>query len=643
MDKQALDRYLTTEPDNGYDNWLEKLWDEIPKTEISDDEYQKYERYFDDVADKLSKCGEGGELPDYKFCAKIITLRFKDLKTNISNIKNNLVLEPEMVKLLQMLNNNGHTTLVIGGSVRDAYLGIKPKDIDIEVYGMSYADLEQFLSAYGRVDIVGKTFGVIVFTHFKSKMRYDFSIPRTENKLGIGHTGFDIKLDSNLTVKEAAERRDFTFNALAYDPITNELHDYYGGIGDLENRIIRHTSDKFEDDFLRILRAMQFQCRFGFDIHYTTIYKIQKMLSFKDSHIEMNEFNLLSKERVFEEFMKWAEKGVRHDLIFKFMRDTHLIDYYPDLKALKSTPQDEIYHPEGSVERHTELCLNQIDRIVHENNITGKEKVILVMSVLLHDIAKPHCTEEQMKRGRMTITSNGHEEMGGVVGKEFLKGIGFSEELTEQICKLIANHLAGVNISMITALSGQVKAVKKLSRRLHPATIKQLLYVMDADTNGRGGTEHKTPTGANDIRTIADGLSLTVKQYEYILMGRHLIEANLKPSNEFGVILKHSYEAQENGEFNDVEGAKRWLANYLTPPVGVKKPMNNSFKLYVGDFIVYSIVMAAIAIVSQLLYNGWMILFNNSDSGFIFTFGVMMIISFPVLDYLKKVRKEKRK
>jgi tRNA nucleotidyltransferase (CCA-adding enzyme) len=245
------------------------------------------------------------------------------------------------------------------------------------------------------------------------------------------------------------------------------------------------------------------------------------------------------------------------------MRDTGLIEYYPDLKMLKHTPQDKIYHPEGDVEIHTELCLTHLDKLIKETDpmvaITGPEMIIVVMATLLHDIAKPQTTEEQMKNDRMTITSHGHEAMGGVVAKKFLSGIGFSDELTYPICNIIANHLAGVNISVITSPAGQVKAVKKLSRRLHPATITQLLCVMKADTNGRGGTEYKAPTGGNEIADIAMSLKVTEKQYEYVLMGRHLMELGLQPSEQFGIILKASYDAQENGLFNDLESGKKWL------------------------------------------------------------------------------------
>lgn len=464
-----------------------------------------------------------------------------------------ITLEPKVLEIIQELKDRGNLSLIVGGAVRDSILGIEAKDVDIEVYAINYNDLMEFLSKHGRVDLVGKKFGVIVFNPKGCEMKYDFSVPRRENKVGVGHAEFEISFDENISIKEAALRRDTSWNALAYDPITNEIHDFFNGVEDLKNRIIRHTSDKFKEDYLRIARLQQFQSRFDFEIHPSTIEIVKEMLS------NNNEFNLLSKERLCEEWLKWAEKGIRHDNIFKFLRDTTLIDFYPELKALKETPQDEVFHPEGHVEFHTELCLKRIDEVIKENNITGTEKIIIVMATLMHDIAKPYCTEEQMKRGRMTITSNGHEEMGAVVARKFLESIGFHESLILPICNLVANHLAGVNISMIPALSGKTKAVKKLSRKLHPANIQQLLYLMHSDTNGRGSDEIKEATGSQDIKEIASQITVVTKQYEYLLMGRHLIKFGLKPSSEFGIILKASYEAQEEGLFHDLEGANKWL------------------------------------------------------------------------------------
>lgn len=469
-----------------------------------------------------------------------------------------IILDVDIFDILKKLNDEGCQCLITGGAVRDAIIGIKPKDIDIEVYNINYEDLLNVLSNYGTVDLVGRNFGVIIFNPFNKSIKYDFSIPRTESKIGIGHKGFDVRLDSNLTIKEASIRRDFTINSIAYDPINNKVYDYFGGVEDIKNKIIRHTSDKFSEDYLRILRAMQFQARFDFSIHTDTILLIRQMLT---NNVE--EFNNLAKERVFEEWLKWAEKGINHSLVFKFMRDTGLINLYLELNALKKTPQDAIYHPEGDVEIHTELCLNYMDKIIIRENILSENKVILIMAILLHDIAKPHTTKEELKNGRMTITSNGHEEMGKEVAKVFLSNIGFYDKFIEPIINIVATHLSGVHISNIPKISSKHKFVKKLSRKINPANIQQLVYVMEADTNGRGSDTFKEPIGKDDIMSIANELVIVEKEYDYFLMGRHLIEAGLMPSIKFGNILRQSYEAQENGEFNDIEGAKNWLNEML--------------------------------------------------------------------------------
>ena len=484
-------------------------------------------------------------------------ITFSEMKTIGEQL---IVVEPQIRELIQKLNKQGHRALIVGGAVRDALLGIAPKDIDIEVYNISYNDLMQFLSHFGKVNLVGKKFGVIKFHPTGSEMDYDFSIPRKENKVGIGHTEFEIIFDKDMSPKDAALRRDFTINSLGYDPIENKIYDYFGGQEDIKQGIIRHTSNAFKEDFLRILRAMQFSSRFGFTVHPDTVKEIREML-------KTNEFEELSKERIFEEWMKFAEKGVRHDLIFQFLRDTTLIYKYPELKLLKETPQDEIYHPEGDVEIHTSMTLTEMDKIIERENISGKEKAILVLSILFHDVAKSKTTASIFKKDssgveRMVITSHGHEAMGGEMVKEILPRMGFHEELITPISNLVANHLAGVSIKMIPSRSGQLKAVKKLSRRLYPATIKQLLYVMEADSKGRGGNQHVV-MGRSILEELSEELDLQTKAYQPILMGRHLIEAGLKPSPQFKEILDKSFEAQEIGEFSDVEGAKEWLENYL--------------------------------------------------------------------------------
>ena len=466
-----------------------------------------------------------------------------------------IFVEPSVLSIMEELGKRGYKALIIGGAVRDALLGIEPKDIDVEVYKISYSDLSDFLAKFGKVDLVGKTFGVIKFTPRLGNMQYDFSIPRKENKIGVGHTEFQVTFDKNMTIAEASARRDFTFNAIAYDPIENKIYDYFGGVKDLGNKIIRHTSNAFVEDELRILRAMQFQARFDFTIAPETISLMREML-------KTNDFDDLSKERIYEEWLKWASKGIKHDLIFKFMRDTGLINKYPELKLLKECPQDKIYHPEGDVEIHTTMTLFEMDKLISRDGISGEEKVILVMSILLHDISKPETTKKEMKRGRMTITSHGHEALGGEKSKVFLEKLGFPEHIITPVSNLVANHLSGVTISTIPSRSGKLKAVKKLSRRLYPTHINQLLYVMDADNLGRGG-ERKEATGRVEIVELSKEADVQNKPLKYILMGRHLIDLGLSPSPKFREILQKSYEAQENGEFNDIDGARQWLKDYI--------------------------------------------------------------------------------
>lgn len=476
-----------------------------------------------------------------------------------------MTINPSLRMIMDRLSVMGYKALIVGGAVRDAILGIEPKDFDIEVYNVSYGDLEAYLSGHGKVDLVGKSFGIIKFKPEGSDETYDFSIPRKENRIGVGHKAFEVTFDPAMTIKDGASRRDLTINALAYDPIENKIYDYFGGMEDLKNKIIRHTSDAFREDALRILRCMQFQARFDFTIHPDTIQLMKEIVASRD-------FESLPKERIFEEFMKWAEKGIRHDLIFQFLRDTNLIDYYPELKALKETLQDKIYHPEGDVEIHTVLCLAEMDKVIAREKITGQEKAILVMAILLHDIGKPATTEEIMKldkttnQERPTITSHGHEALGGKMSIEFLSRLGFHEELIKPISNLVSDHLASVSISCITARSGKLKAVKRLSRRLNPATIQQLLYVIEADHNGRGSDMHKDATGSLELLELAKEVKVDNKQYEYILMGRHLMDEKLKSGPIFGKILRTAEEAQENGMFQDLEGAKMWLRKYLSKP-----------------------------------------------------------------------------
>jgi len=422
----------------------------------------------------------------------------------------------------------------------------------------NYSTLVSILCSFGKTNTVGKAFGIIKFKGYEGA-HADFSIPRSENKKGVGHTGFDVEF-GDLTPEEASERRDFTWNALAYDPINMVIYDGYGGLKDLKNKIIRHTSDKFAEDPLRVLRAMQFQARTGFSFTNETK-EIMRTMS--------GDIAFLSKERISEEFMKWAIKGKHHELIFDFIRDSGQESMFPELMVLKDTPQDKIFHPEGDVELHTKLVMKRMSAICDRENLSGDRKAAMVFSALLHDIAKPFTTKEEFKRGRLTITSPEHDAKGGLIAVEILRRIKIKDDIIHKVKNLISNHLEHINISKIAEDKGKLSATLKLAKRLYPASIEELLWLIEADIHGRMYDRMEASLYKDNMKRLGllEELSekITVKDEPRrpIIMGRHLIEMGMIPSIQFGKILHEAEIAQDNLEFDTLEGGKKWLTLYL--------------------------------------------------------------------------------
>ena len=159
----------------------------------------------------------------------------------------------------------GGRALIVGGWVRDRLMGHPSKDVDIEVYGVDADRLKGLLAQLGSVNTVGESFTVYKVADI------DVSIPRTESKTGRGHKGFAVRGDPSLTPAQAARRRDFTMNAIAWDPLSGEYIDPFEGRADLERQLLRAVDPAtFADDSLRVLRGIQFAARFGFALEAST-------------------------------------------------------------------------------------------------------------------------------------------------------------------------------------------------------------------------------------------------------------------------------------------------------------------------------------------------------------------------------------
>ena len=169
----------------------------------------------------------------------------------------------ELNAVLAAVGQVGRPRLV-GGCVRDWLLGLEPKDFDIEVSGVTFEMLHRVLTPFGSTDVIGRSFGVIKLRLEAGE--YDFSLPRRESKSGAGHRGFAIAPDPTLSDAEASARRDFTINAMAYDPLAGVVIDPHGGQADLRARRLRHTGPAFVEDPLRVLRAFQLAARFDLSL-----------------------------------------------------------------------------------------------------------------------------------------------------------------------------------------------------------------------------------------------------------------------------------------------------------------------------------------------------------------------------------------
>lgn len=296
----------------------------------------------------------------------------------------------------------------MGGYVRDHLLGQPSKDVDIEVFGLSAAALENTLGEFGSVITVGRAFGV-----YKVKgVDADFSLPRRDSKVAPGHRGFEVTVDQGLDFAEAARRRDFTVNSIGFDPLSVSLLDPHGGVSDLNAGVLRATDPRhFAEDPLRGMRAAQFVARFELSP--------DPQLLQLCSALDLAE---LPGERLLDEFRKLLLKGVRPSLGLEFLQRTGLIETFPELAALVGVAQDPAWHPEGDVWTHTLMVVDEAARLRGSANDEA-----LMFAALCHDLGKAHTTEQD-ETGR--VRSPAHDRAGVALAETFLERLRVARALT---------------------------------------------------------------------------------------------------------------------------------------------------------------------------------------------------------------------
>lgn len=478
--------------------------------------------------------------------------RFADVSTGLipgwtlesSNLETEthepLQVDQEVYHIANDIRQLGGDMLFVGGAVRDRYMGSENKDVDIEVYNVPSEELQKILSNYGKVDVVGASFGVIKLTTQNGD--YDFSLPRRENKEGEGHRGFVVEPDHTMSAEEATSRRDYTINGLSMTP-EGKILDFFGGMKDLQQRRLRHISDKFSEDPLRVLRGMQFAARFDMTMDDATA---------KLANDIKHEYPTIAKERIFTEWQKWALKGKKPSAGLKVLRQTGWIDFYPEIKELIGVKQEEKWHPEGDVWEHTLHVVDEAAIIAERDGLQGEDRFVLLMAALCHDFGKP--TTTIVENGE--YHAPGHAQAGVDPTKSFLRSIGVQETVIAKVWPLVSEHMSHLND--ITP-----RAVRRLSLRLHPANVEMLVRVIEADHSGRPPLEKGVPEKAKELLFMANQLSLSEERIKPVVLGRHLMrlaqEGYLPEEYKTGglhysEVLKTLFEAQMEGLFEDEAG-----------------------------------------------------------------------------------------
>ncbi|MFN0068957.1 MAG: 2-amino-4-hydroxy-6-hydroxymethyldihydropteridine diphosphokinase [Limisphaerales bacterium] len=439
---------------------------------------------------------------------------------------------------------------LVGGCVRDALLGRPLKDFDVEVFGTGYDALLAALEPWGRADLVGRSFGVVKLT-LPDGLVVDFSVPRRDSKAAPGHRGFTVTLDPGIAPRDAAARRDFTINTLMYDPRSGEVLDFFGGREDLERRVMRHTGPAFVEDPLRVLRGMQFAARFGLTAAEETLALCRTM---RGSLAE------LAKERVRDEWFKWAARAERPSAGLRFLVDGGWLEDFPELAALRGTPQDPEWHPEGDVWTHTLHSLDALVTLPAWRDALETDRIVLSLAVLLHDVGKPVTTQREDRNGRGRIVSPRHEELGAEIAERFLGRLDAPVAVRERVLPLVRGHMARFE-------APTDRAVRRLARRVAPETIERLCVVMTADAMGRPPLPAIEPATVRALRAKAEALQLREAAPRPVLLGRHLLGRGLTPGPELGRVLHEAFEAQLEGDFHDLDGALAWFeAHRRAPP-----------------------------------------------------------------------------
>ncbi|HEX9917378.1 MAG TPA: HDIG domain-containing protein [candidate division Zixibacteria bacterium] len=407
----------------------------------------------------------------------------------------------------------------VGGGVRDKSISPILPDVDKDylVTGIPLEELCQILSKFGKVDLVGKSFGIIKFVPRKKKeetiQTYDIALPRKEYSTGVGHKDFEVDFDENLRVEDDLARRDFTINAMALELPNEKLIDPLNGRKDIKNRLVRFTSPQsFKDDPLRMLRGIGFAARFEFEIEKKTYDSLCENVSL---------ISTVSMERIQEEINKLLLRAKRPSTGFRLMQKSGMLEIlFSELEKTVGIDQPGGYHAYDVFE-HSILSVDY-----------APVDLTIRLASLFHDISKPE-TKFLKENGSKFY---GHDKKGAKVAEDILKRLKYSNEIISTVKLLIDKHMFTTGVTD--------KGVRRLVNRVGKENIFKLLDLRRADVEaqGKGGETRDVDELEQRIRLEMDKKSpFGLKDLE--IDGNDVMEKfNLTPGPKVGKTLKYLLE-----------------------------------------------------------------------------------------------------
>ena len=430
----------------------------------------------------------------------------------------------QATRIVRELRHAGHSAYLAGGCVRDLILGREPADYDVATSATPQEVMRLFPQTYA----VGAQFGVVLVPVRRdgAEGRDNYAIEvatfRSDGAYSDGRHPDQVQFSSDASLD--VQRRDFTINGLLLDPISQEVLDYVGGREDLNRRVIRaigNSRQRFAEDKLRMLRAVRFAARFDYEIDPATFRAIRDLAA---------QIHQVSRERIRDEILKMLTEG-RARRAFELLDETRLLEQVlPEIKRMQGVQQPPQFHPEGDVWVHTLMLIE---------NLPPNCPRTLALGVLLHDVGKPPTFRVAPDR----IRFDSHAEVGTRMAEEICRRFRLSNEETEQVCALVANHMR----------FGDVKRMKS-------STLKRFLRLP-------GFEEHLELHRLDCLASHRD-LSLYefAKEKLYstppeqirptpLITGDDLIEAGYKPGPEFKTLLIAVEDAQLDGSVTTKEEA----------------------------------------------------------------------------------------